>query len=133
MYEILIKILSESLLSLYPVFVKNIDLALDLQVWSRFFSYVIISGFFIDYKYVYENIFSKNGLLLSMITLAHVYTSYRGFQLLESGLSYTLFYLYPIMILLMSRENVHPIMIMSLLGVYLLTTGDGIKTLTQEN
>lgn len=132
MYEILIKILSESLLSLYPVFVKNIDLALDLQVWSRFFSYVIISGFFIDYKYVYENIFSKNGLLLSMITLAHVYTSYRGFQLLESGLSYTLFYLYPIMILLMSRENVHPIMMMSLLGVYLLTTGDGIKTLTQD-
>ena len=37
MYEIIIKILSEALLSLYPVFVKNIDLALDLQVWSRFF------------------------------------------------------------------------------------------------
>tara|TARA_B100001175_G_scaffold270828_1_gene243232 strand:- start:1295 stop:2116 length:822 start_codon:yes stop_codon:yes gene_type:complete len=131
MYEIIIKILSESLLSLYPVFVKNIDLALDLQVWSRFFSYVIISGFFIDYKYVYDNVFSKNGLLLSCITLAHVYTSYRGFQLLESGLSYTLFYLYPIMILLLSGENVHPIMIMSLLGVYLLTKGDGINDISE--
>lgn len=125
MYEIIIKILSESLLSLYPVFVKNIDLALDLQVWSRFFSYVIISGFFIDYKYVYENLLSKNGLLLSVITIIHVYTSYRGFQLLESGLSYTLFYLYPIMILMMSGRKIHPVMLFTLLGVYLLTAGNG--------
>ena len=125
MYEALIKIISESLLALYPVFVKNIDLALDLQVWSRFFSYVIVSGFFIDYNYVYNNVFSKNGLLLSAITIAHVYTSYRGFQLLESGLSYTLFYLYPIMILMMSGRNVHPVMLVTLLGVYLLTTGNG--------
>jgi drug/metabolite transporter (DMT)-like permease len=127
MYEILIKILSESLLSLYPVFVKNIDLALDLQVWSRFFSYVIVAGFFIDYKYVYENVFSKNGMLLSLITLVHVYVSYRGFQLLESGLSYTLFYLYPIMILLMSGRAIHPIMAVSLLGVYLLTSGEAFS------
>tara|TARA_B100000035_G_scaffold145958_1_gene124321 strand:- start:19805 stop:20632 length:828 start_codon:yes stop_codon:yes gene_type:complete len=125
MYEALIKIISESLLALYPVFVKNIDLALDLQVWSRFFSYVIVSGFFIDYNYVYNHLFSKNGLLLSAITIAHVYTSYRGFQLLESGLSYTLFYLYPIMILMMSGRNVHPVMLVTLLGVYLLTTGNG--------
>lgn len=125
MYEAFIKIISESLLALYPVFVKNIDLALDLQIWSRFFSYVIVSGFFIDYNYVYNHLFSKNGLLLSAITIAHVYTSYRGFQLLESGLSYTLFYLYPIMILMMSGRNVHPIMLVTLLGVYLLTTGNG--------
>ena len=125
MYEALIKIISESLLALYPVFVKNIDLALDLQVWSRFFSYVIVSGFFIDYNYVYNHLFSKNGLLLSAITIAHVYTSYRGFQLLESGLSYTLFYLYPIIILMMSGRNVHPVMLVTLLGVYLLTTGNG--------
>ena len=125
MYEALIKIISESLLALYPVFVKNIDLALDLQIWSRFFSYVIVSGFFIDYNYVYNHLFSKNGLLLSAITIAHVYTSYRGFQLLESGLSYTLFFLYPIMILMMSGRNVHPVMLVTLLGVYLLTTGNG--------
>lgn len=125
MYEALIKILSESLLALYPVFVKNIDLALDLQIWSRFFSYVIVSGFFIDYNYVYNHLFSKNGLLLSAITIAHVYTSYRGFKLLESGLSYTLFYLYPIMILMMSGRDVHPVMLVTMLGVYLLTTGNG--------
>ena len=128
MYEVLIKILSESLLALYPVFVKNINLALDLQIWSRFFSYVIVSGFFIDYKYVYENLLSKNGLLLSAITIAHVYTSYRGFQLLESGLSYTLFYLYPIMILMMSGRKIHPVMLITLLGVYLLTVGNGGAT-----
>ena len=62
---------------------------------------------------------------MSAITIAHVYTSYRGFQLLESGLSYTLFYLYPIIILMMSGRNVHPVMLVTLLGVYLLTTGNG--------
>jgi len=41
-------------------------------------------------------------------------------MLLESGMSYTLFYLYPIMILLMSGEPISPIMGLSLLGVYLL-------------
>ena len=80
MYEALIKIISESLLALYPVFVKNIDLALDLQVWSRFFSYMIVSGFFIDYNYVYNHLFSKNGLLLSAITIAHHIRHIEGFS-----------------------------------------------------
>ena len=43
-------------------------------------------------------------IIIRYITLAHVYTSYRGFQLLESDYLYTLFHLYPIMILL-SGEN----------------------------
>lgn len=120
--EILSKLLSESLLSLYPVFVKYIGLSLPLQLWSRFFTYSIVSIFFVNYSYLVENLFSPTGLLLAMVTLVHVYTSYRGFQLLESGISYTLFYLYPIIILLMAGKKVHPIMIFSLLGVYLLAS-----------
>jgi drug/metabolite transporter (DMT)-like permease len=119
-YEIAGKLLSESLLSLYPVIVKNIEIPLEMKLWSRFFTYVVISMFFIDSSYIQSNLVSADGIMLSVVTIAHVYTSYKGFMLLESGMSYTLFYLYPIMILLMSGEPISPIMGLSLLGVYLL-------------
>lgn len=119
-YEIAGKLLSESLLSLYPVIVKNIGIPIEMKLWSRFFTYVVISMFFIDPSYIQSNLVSADGIILSVITMAHVYTSYKGFMLLESGMSYTLFYLYPIMILLMSGEPISPIMGLSVLGVYLL-------------
>ena len=119
-YEIASKLVSESLLSLYPVIVKNIAIPIEMQLWSRFFTYVVISVFFIDPSYIQTNLVSADGIMLSLVTIAHVYTSYKGFMLLESGMSYTLFYLYPIMILLMSGEPIHPIMGLSILGVYLL-------------
>lgn len=122
------KLIAEGLLSLYPIFVKNIGLPLSLQVWSRVFSYTAISAFFIDYPFVLQNLFSKNGILLSLITLIHIYTSYRGFQLLESGVSYTLFYIYPILILLFSKQGLHPVMLLSLLGVFLLSYSPAVKS-----
>jgi len=122
---ILSKITSESLLSLYPVFVKNINLSLDIQMWSRFFTYVVISAFFIDYGYVYTHLFTTYGISLMIITIVHVYSSYMGFQLLDSGIAYTIFYTYPILILLLSGKiNVSVIVlsIFTLFGVYLLTS-----------
>lgn len=121
------KLLAESLLSLYPIFVKNIGLSLSLQVWSRVFSYTAISAFFIDYPFVLQSLMSVNGIILAVITLIHIYTSYRGFQLLESGVSYTLFYTYPIMILLFSKQGLHPVMLLSLLGVFLLSYSPSVK------
>jgi drug/metabolite transporter (DMT)-like permease len=120
--EIAGKLLSESLLSLYPVFVKNIDLSLPIQLWSRFITYVLISGFFIDWSFVLEHIFSSNGLLLSGTTLIHVITSYRGFQLLDSGIAWSLFYIYPLFILLFSGQSIPPLLLLAPLGVILLTT-----------
>ena len=132
-YEIASKLVSESLLSLYPVIVKNIVIPIEMQLWSRFFTYVVISIFFIDQSYIQSNLVSTDGILLSVITIAHVYTSYKGFMLLESGMSYTLFYLYPIMILLMSGEPISPIMGLSLLGVYLLYSEKAEKEKESEN
>lgn len=126
------KLVAEGLLSLYPIFVKNIGLPLSLQVWSRVFSYTAISAFFIDYPFVLQNLFSKNGILLSLITLIHIYTSYRGFQLLESGVSYTLFYIYPILILLFSKQGLHPVMLLSLLGVFLLSYSPSVKVAAHD-
>ena len=116
------KLLAESLLSLYPVFVKTINLSFGLQLWSRFFTYVAISMFFVDGDFIYNHLFSKNGVLLSLITLLHVYFSYRGFQLLESGVAFVLFYTYPIFILLFAGKPLHVSILLSLVGVYLLAS-----------
>lgn len=122
--EIISKLASESLLSLYPVFVKNIGLPLSLQTWSRCFSYIAISAFFIDYSFVFNAMLSWSGISLSLVTIAHIYTSYRGFELLDSGVAYSIFYLYPIMILLMAGKTVHPVMFLALFGVFLLASND---------
>jgi drug/metabolite transporter (DMT)-like permease len=62
--------------------------------------------------------------MLSLVTVLHIYTSYRGFEILDSGVAYSIFYLYPIIILLMSGHKVHIIMLLSLIGVYLLASKD---------
>lgn len=119
--EIISKLISESLLSLYPIFVKFINLPLITQLWSRFFTYMLISSFFIDWSFIKNNILKKYSILLIITTLIHVYTSYRGFQLLDSGTSYILFYTYPIMIILFAYKQLYPIMLLSIIGVYILT------------
>jgi drug/metabolite transporter (DMT)-like permease len=75
----------------------------------------------VDWGFIAKSMFSKNGLLLSIITIIHVYTSYRGFQLLESGVAYSLFYTYPLMILLLAGEPIHMIMFLAIIGVILLS------------
>ncbi len=122
--EILTKLASESLLSLYPIFVKNIGLSLSLQTWSRCFSYALISGCFIDYSFVFKTMATLNGLLLSLVTILHIYVSYRGFELLESGVAYSIFYLYPMMILLLSGHQIQGVMFLALIGVFLLSYKD---------
>lgn len=119
--DIISKIISESLLSLYPIFVKYINIPIHLQVWSRFFTYIFISSFFIDYSFIINTIFSKYGILLALVTIIHVYSSYKGFQILESGIAYILFYTYPIMILLLAGEKISYIMIFAIIGIILLS------------
>lgn len=118
------KLLSESLLSLYPSIVRNIPVAMELKLWSRFIAYVGISVFFINLDFVKDKLLSSDGIQLSLITIAHVFVSYQGFAHLESGVSYTIFYLYPIFILLMAGEVVHPIMGLGLIGIILLSSDD---------
>ena len=132
--EIITKLLSESLLSLYPVFVKLINLPIFLQIWSRAFTYTIISVFFINLSYVSKYLFSKYGMSLSVVTLIHVYASYRGFQLLNSGVAYVIFYTYPLIILIMAGEKINLLfMFIALLGVYLLSDKNEKKEEFNEN
>lgn len=131
--QILSKITSESLLSLYPTIVKNIDIPFDMKLWTRFASYSIIPLLFIDYKFVRENLLSKSGLLLSFITIIHIFTSYKGFEGLESGTAYTIFYTYPIMILLMAGEKITPTMLLPLLGVSLLVYESNVENMESNS
>jgi len=116
---ILSKVLSESLLSLYPVFVKNINLPIETQMWSRFFTYTIISFFFID-KSIFSLLTSFYGIALMLITILHVYVSYQGFLLLESGISYALFYTYPLFIYIGSYYSITPYFIFPIIGTWLM-------------
>jgi drug/metabolite transporter (DMT)-like permease len=75
---------------------------------------------FIDYGYVLKSLFSKWGMLLSLVTVIHIYVSYRGFELLESGISYSIFYLYPLFILLLAGKPIHPILVFMILGTVVL-------------
>jgi drug/metabolite transporter (DMT)-like permease len=115
------KLVAESLLSFYSIFVKKINIDLKLQIWSRFFTYVIISAFFVDWEFIYNSILSTPGLLLSLVTIVHVYSSYRSFQLLDSGVATTLYYIYPIIILLYSGTIISPVLLVSMFGVYLIS------------
>jgi drug/metabolite transporter (DMT)-like permease len=114
------KLVGEALLSFYSIFVKKINVDLILQVWSRFFMYVVISAFFVDWAFIYKTITSTYGLLLSFTTILHVYFSYRSFQLLDSGVATTLYYIYPIIILLLYGIPLTPILLIPLFGVYLI-------------
>jgi drug/metabolite transporter (DMT)-like permease len=113
------KLLSESLLSLYPVFVKNIDLPIQTQMWSRFVTYTVISLFFID-KSIFSLLTSFYGIALMVVTILHVYVSYKGFLLLESGISYALFYTYPLFIYLGTYFSLTPYFIFPVLGTWLM-------------
>ena len=85
----------ESLLSLYPIIVRKTPLPIDWQIFSRLFVYTLIPIFF-------GNIVALSSIpLISWITISianfiHIYTSYKGFQILAPGLAMTLLYLYPI-------------------------------------
>ena len=96
------KLISESLLSLYPIFVKKINLPIDLQLWTRLITYVLMSLFFINYSWISSNIFTLESIGLSLINLIHIYSSYEGFMNLDSGVSFSIFNIYPILILLFS-------------------------------
>lgn len=99
---------------------------METQMWTRFFTYGLISSLFVDWDFIYKSILTYDGISLVLVSLLHVYTSYRGFELLESGVSYSLFYIYPILILLLSGGKYSPLFylwcLIALIGVYLLSS-----------
>ena len=101
-------------------------------MWSRFVSYILISLLFIDYSYVAKQLISPLGIALSVMTNLHIYTSYKGFLLLNSGVSYTLFYTYPVIILLLSGYTIPFLVGLVCIGVVLLATTSSLDAYPYE-
>jgi len=132
---ILTKLVSESLLSLYPSFVKNIDLPLDTQLWSRLITYTMISIFFINYSYIAKNILSYEGIMLSMVNLIHIYSLYEAFNNLDSGVALSVYNIYPLLILLLSGVLWKSSYILSIIAIILFIYGnyENINKSSTEN
>jgi drug/metabolite transporter (DMT)-like permease len=122
MINIILKLISESLLSLYPIFVKKINISLDYQLWTCMISYTIIAFIFSNKSFIYKNLKYLKCWLFSFVTLIHIYVSYNGFLLLDSGgVALSIFYIYPIFILLLSGAKFNFLLILlTLFGVILL-------------
>ncbi len=99
---VIAKLGSESLLSLYPIFVKKIGISSTLQLWTRLITYVGISSLFVDWSFIVKSIGSLDAIVLGLINLSHIYFSYEGFRHLDSGVSFAIFNTYPLMILLIA-------------------------------
>ena len=91
MINIFLKLISESLLSLYPIFIKKIPTSMDNQLLSRLIGYSVIPILFMSLAELKKNLVSKNVMTLSLVTFIHILYSYKGFQNLDSGIAYTIF------------------------------------------
>jgi drug/metabolite transporter (DMT)-like permease len=86
-------VVSEVLLSLYPILVKVVPTNFDTGLLSRFAVFTAASLVF----YSGQPIHLGKVFLYGLITLFHVVTSYTAFSNLSAGTSMSLFYTFPIM------------------------------------
>jgi len=121
---IISKLVSEAMLSLHPIMIKYIKMDMLSKLWNRIIWYFFISIMFINWDFILNNLFTYNAFLLSFVLFFHIYFTHRGFLLLDSGVGYTLYYTYPIMIILMSGININSkimgLLVLIIIGIILL-------------
>lgn len=122
--EIISKLTSESLLSLYPIFVKKIGISNSLQLWTRLITYVTISAFFANWTFIKSSLWSLDSITLGLVNLSHIYFSYEGFRNLDSGVSFAIFNSYPLMILLLAGVMWHNSYLLVIVGLGLFIYGN---------
>lgn len=129
---LLSKLFSESILSIVPSFIKSINIDFFDKYFLRFLFFVIISFFFVNNEIIQKYIISKEGLILGIITIIHVISSYRGYELLKGGVANSIFYMYPIFILYFTNYEIKWQYFILLFGLYLLAKGN-IQQELKEN
>ncbi len=127
-------LLSETILSLYPILIKVVPTNLYTQTLMRFFTFCFCALLFGGLKPLYETF--KSGyfynFLYGIMNIVHVISSYIAFTYLPAGIAMSLFYTYPIWNIIGSyfifKERINtkliPAFIISLIGVYLLSYQD---------
>lgn len=102
-------IVSNVLLSSYPILIKQYitDISVLVQLIIRVVTYIllalpilVIGGEGLN---VITNTVNPKFLAISAVNLLHIYSSYKGFEYLNAGVSLTTFYSYPIIQVLLAR------------------------------
>ena len=118
------KIFSEFLLSSYPVYIKLINISFLKKMLNHFFSFVFISSFFIDLKFIKKYLVNTDGLLLSFYTLIHVYFSHKGYEILKGGVANSILFIYPLIILYFNNHKYYFIYFLIIIGLILFSIDD---------
>jgi drug/metabolite transporter (DMT)-like permease len=132
-WEIVSKLVSESLLSLYPIFVKKIGISSSLQLWTRVTTYVSIAIFFVNWSFIKSSLLTLDSITLGLVNLSHIFFSYEGFRNLDSGVSFAIFNSYPLMILLLAGVVWHNSYFLVLLGLAFFIYGNYTEKITTNN
>lgn len=131
--EVVSKLVSESLLSLYPIFVKKIGISSSLQLWTRLTTYVLIAIFFVNWSFIKSSLLTLDAITLGLMNLSHIFFSYEGFRNLDSGVSFAIFNSYPLMILLLAGVVWHNSYFLVLLGLAFFIYGNYTEKITTNN
>lgn len=97
-YEVLL-LLSEIVLSSYPLLIKLVNASVTFQTGLRMISYTILAlfaGWFVGAKFKPDVLLSGESLSTGILNLLHVLASYTAFDQLAGGNAMALFYTYPV-------------------------------------
>lgn len=133
-------ITAEIMLSLYPIIVKSISSNLYTQVLMRTLTYTTASLFFTSLPI--KSIFTTPSyMIISIINLIHIFSSYIAFKNMNAGVAMTIFYIYPLFNILFKsfltktsiNKNVIKYVLISLTGVGLISFQSMLSDTTKNS
>ena len=89
----IIVLLSEGMLSLYPILIKTVRTNLVTQWFARFLTFPLLAYLIAPKD---APAWSSTTVLAGLLNLLHIGTSYISFSLLPAGIALSLFYSYPL-------------------------------------
>jgi drug/metabolite transporter (DMT)-like permease len=101
-------LVSNVLLSSYPILIKQYisDISVLVQLIIRVITYILLALPFLvlggEGLNIITNTINPKFLAISAVNLLHIYSSYKGFEYLNAGVSLTTFYSYPIIQILLA-------------------------------
>jgi drug/metabolite transporter (DMT)-like permease len=139
-------LVSNVLLSAYPLLIKLYikDVSVVVQLIIRITVYICLSLPFLiiggEGIRILTSLIDPKYLAISAINLIHIYSSYKGFECLNSGIALTTFYSYPIIQVVLSKifigteltTNVIYSLLGSLVGIGILNKDSFPSTITSS-
>jgi drug/metabolite transporter (DMT)-like permease len=102
-------LVSNVLLSSYPILIKSYitNISIVVQLIVRIVVYICLALPFLviggEGMNILTTLIDPKYLAISAVNMLHIYSSYKGFEYLNAGISLTTFYSYPIIQVLLSR------------------------------